>query len=375
MNDRSKAPPPTKTAHGLGRIFRRGKTYWIAYYCRGREYRESTRSAHERDAQRLLKKRIGQIAGRQFVGPQEERVSFEDLKEGIERDYELRGLRSTQAANGRLLHLRQHFGGIRALDITPNRIRAYQAQRRREGATPATVNRETSHLARAFRIAVKSGLLTVVPSFPSRLEESSPRQGFFEHAEYLAVRAQLAPEYQDVLDFAYYSGWRRGEIVGLTWREIDSSGGVIRLDPDRSKTKTGRILPLSEPLRAVLRRRTAARRLDSRLVFHRDGQPLIDWRKAWTKACKAAGCPDKRLHDCRRTAARNLIRSGTPERIAMQLTGHKTRSVFDRYNIVSEGDLRAGVERLAKYVQGLPAQGRVEALNQAGKADESDDDG
>jgi integrase len=105
---------------------------------------------------------------------------------------------------------------MRALDITPDRVRDYQAQRRKEKASPATVNRETSHRARAFRIAVKSGLLTVVPPFPNRLEESAPRQGFFEHAEYLAMRQHLTPPvYQDVLDFAYYSGWRRGEVTGM----------------------------------------------------------------------------------------------------------------------------------------------------------------
>jgi integrase len=276
---------------------------------------------NQNDATKLLKKRYGEIASRRFVGPQEERVMFEDLVKGIERDYTLRGLRSMRAAKGRMLHLKKAFAGMRALDITPDGVRDYQAQRRKENASPATVNRETTHLARAFRIAVKSGLLTVVPPFPNRLEESAPRQGFFEHAEYLSVRQYLTePVYQDVLDFAYYSGWRRGEITGLTWREIDMAGGVIRLDPEREKMKAGRVLPLSEPSKEVLQRRIAARRLDSLLVFHRDGEPLIDWRKAWANACKFAGFPGRRLHDCRRTAARNLIRSGTPERVAMQLT-------------------------------------------------------
>ena len=261
-------------------------------------------------------------AGLSFGGPQEERVMFEDLAKGIERDYKLRGLRSMRAAKGRMVHLKKAFGDVRALDITPDRVRDYQAHRRAEDASPATVNRETSHLARAFRIAVKSGLLTIVPPFPNRLEESAPRQGFFEHAEYLAVREHLTPAvYLDVLDFAYYSGWRRGEITGLTWREIDMAGGVIRLDPERSKTKTGRVLPLSVPLKEALQRRIATRRLDSLLVFHRDGEPMIDWRKAWAAACKLAKLPGKRLHDCRRTVARNLVRSGTPERVAMQLTG------------------------------------------------------
>jgi integrase len=81
-----------------------------------------------------------------------------------------------------------------------------------------------------------------------------------------------------VADFAYYSGWRRGEIIGLTWREIDMAGTVIR--PERSKTRTGRLLPMSQPLKEVLQRRVAARRLDSLMVFHRDGDEMIDWRKA-----------------------------------------------------------------------------------------------
>jgi integrase len=366
MSNATRAPSTRTKLPGMGRIFRRGQIFWIAYYRHGTEYRESTHSTDENQAVKLLKKRFGEITSRRFVGPQEERVMFEDLAKGIERDYKVRGLRSTRAAAGRMLHLKKAFGSMRALDISPDRIRTYQADRLDEKASPATINRETSHLARAFRIAVKSGLLSVVPPFPDRLEESAPRQGFFEHAEYLGVREHLSPAvYQDVLDFAYYSGWRRGEVVGLTWREVDTAGSVIRLDPDRSKTKTGRLLPISQPLREVLQRRLAARRLDCLLVFHRDGEPVVDWRKAWEAACTAAGFPGKRLHDCRRTTARNLIRSGTPERVAMQLTGHKRRSVFDRYNIVSESDLRAGVDRLASYVKRLPTEANIERLKKA----------
>jgi integrase len=370
MSNTTRAPSTRKTVPGMGRIFQRGQTFWIAYYRHGKEHRESTHSVNENDAMKLLKKRYGEIASRRFVGPQEERVMFEDLVKGIERDYELRGLRSARAAKGRMMHLKKAFAGMRALDITPDRVRDYQAHRRKEKAAPATVNRETSHLARAFRIAVKSCLLTVVPPFPNRLEESAPRQGFFEHAEYLAVREHLTPAvYQDILDFAYYSGWRRGEVIGLSWREIDMAGSVIRLDPERSKTRTGRLLPMSQPLKEVLQRRVAARRLDCLMVFHHDGdEDMNDWWKAWKAACKLAGLPGKKLHDCRRTAARNMIRSGTPERVAMQLTGHKTRSVFDRYNIVSESDLRAGVERLAAYVKKLPKETIVEPLKKAGKA-------
>ena len=85
------------------------------------------------------------------------------------------------------------------------------------------------------------------------------RQGFFKHPEYLAVRAHLPAPWQDILDLAYYSGWRKNEILGLTWEEIDEAGGVIRLLPARSKTLVGRILPISQPIPEALARGVVAR--------------------------------------------------------------------------------------------------------------------
>src|SRR5207244_8664858 len=131
----TRAPSTRTKLPGMGRIFRRGQVYWIAYYRYGREHRESTHSTDENQAVKLLKKRYGEIASRRFVGPQEERVMFEDLQKGIERDYKVRGLRSTRAAAGRILHLKDAFGGVRALDITPDRIRSYQANRLDEKAS------------------------------------------------------------------------------------------------------------------------------------------------------------------------------------------------------------------------------------------------
>ena len=211
-------------------------------------------------------------------------------------------------------------------------------------------------------LAVHWGWLDTVPGFPDRLRENPPRQGFFEHPEYLAVRAHLPAPWQDILDVAYYSGWRKQEILGLTWDEIDRAGGVIRLSPARSKTLVGRMLPLSHPIANALARRRARRDPDSPLVFHRDGIPVRRWRTAWRTACQAAGVPTRFLHDCRRTAARNLIRASVPERVAMLLTGHKSRAIFDRYNIINEQELLdAGdqlVEYLAQQAQAAPARRR-----------------
>ena len=89
-----------------------------------------------------------------------------------------------------------------------------------------------------------------------------PAAGIFEHVEYEAVRRALPGPYQDVLDFAYYSGWRKREILDLRWTDVDEAGGVVRLSPARSKTRVGRVLPITAPIAAVVARRRvrAARR-------------------------------------------------------------------------------------------------------------------
>ena len=123
------------------------------------------------------------------------------------------------------------------------------------------------------------------------------------------------------------------------------------------------------PIADALNRRRARRDPDSPLVFHRDGIPVRRWRTAWRTACQAAGVPTRFLHDCRRTAARNLIRASVPERVAMLLTGHKRRAIFDRYNIINEQELLdSGVQLvayLAQQAQGAPARRRPHPANAA----------
>ena len=338
---------------GRGRIYQRGLIYYIAYRWDGREYRESARSAEFADAERLLATRLAQRLGPARSGP----LTFDDLAAWYLDDYGVRRLRSLNTARGRVANLRRVFRGWRATAITTEAVRTYQRTRRAAGAAAATVNRETSALRRMLQLAVRGGQLAQRPVFPERLEENGPRQGFFEHVEYRAVREYLPPPYQDVLDFAYYSGWRKREILELEWREVDAPGGVVRLSPARSKTRVGRVLPISAPIGAVLARRRAQRLGRDPLVFRRDGVTVRAWRTAWPEACRRAGVPGRLLHDCRRTTARNLVRAGVPERVAMQLTGHRSRAIFDRYNIVHEEELHDAGDRLCAYL-GRPAAPR-----------------
>lgn len=154
--------------------------------------------------------------------------------------------------------------------------------------------------------------------------------------------------------FAYITGWRiDSEVLPLEWRQVDFGAGEVTLDPGKTKNGEGRTFPMTRELREGLeQQRAITENLQRQLkivcprVFHRSGRPIKSFRVAFRTACREAGCPGRVLHDFRRTAVRNLVRAGIQERVPMQMTGHKTRSVFERYNIVSAGDLREAARRL-----------------------------
>ena len=335
---------------GMGRVFKRGSAWWVGYYHRGKEFRESTGSESEAQARRLLKKRLGEIGRGRLIGPVEEKVTFEEMAEDLLRDYETNGKRSVRSAKLSVSHLRGFFGLDRALDITTDRVRAYISGRQEDGASNGSINRELAGLKRMFSLAVQAGKLSSRPYIPA-LEENNARQGFLDHGSFLALREAL-PEYlKDPVTFLYLSGWRVSEMKALECRDVDLAGKVVRLRPEISKNKDGRILPLSGEILEVIETAREKRRPDCLFVFHLDGEPIGDFRKSWRKACTAAGLDGIIVHDLRRTAIRNMVRAGIPERVAMSLSGHKTRSIFDRYNIVSEADLAEATERLQSHLQ------------------------
>jgi integrase len=282
-------------ARGEGRLFRQknSRYWWVAYFHKGKEIRESTKEADEKKARNFLKGRRDQIGAdrvgaKRFLGPAQERVTFDELADNYKRDRELNGRRSSRWAHAALAHLQAFFTGERAVDITTTRIRVYAEARLKEKAAPGTVNRKLAVLRRMFSLALREERLSSRPYMP-KLKEAAPRQGFLEHAEYLAIRAHLPPRYQDVMDFGYYSGWRRSEIVGLEWRDVERASGVIRLRLEMSKNDEGRELHLAGPMKELIERRWQGRALGCPLVFHVKGRPIGDWRKTWPRRASRRG--------------------------------------------------------------------------------------
>ena len=154
---------------------------------------------------------------------------------------------------------------------------------------------------------------------------------------------------------------RQGEILKLGWGQVDFTHRVIRLEPGTTKNRHARTVAMSEELFAELQEQRLLR--DRRFpggtwVFfnHKTGARIQSFRKAWKTACKRIGQPSALFHDLRRTGVRNLVRAGVSENIAMAISGHKTRSVFDRYDIVDESDIKAAAAAVEEYLEGSSKQ-------------------
>jgi integrase len=360
----------------FGRIYRRTKkrrdgtvitlpTLWIEYYRNGRKYRESTHSTKQGDAERLLKKRQAEIYIGTFGGVQAERVLVSELLDDLIADYEING-KSAEWARYVDAHLRPHFGNMRAATVGSTAIQKYIAARRAQGRANGTINRELALLRRAFNLGAQAVPPKVVrvPRIPT-LEENNVRKGFFEYPEFAKLRGELPDYMKPVITFAYYTGCRRGEILGLRWSQVDLAERVIRLEPGETKNDQARILPLAGDLYEVVKMRREIRDAnwpECPWVFCRNGKPIKNFASAWAEASKRAQLvdadrkPTRLFHDLRRTGVRNLIRAGVPERVAMLISGHKTRSVLDRYNIVDERDLHEAAWRLDRYVSEKKAE-------------------
>lgn len=361
------SPPLRKARCLVGLVYKQAgrKTWMLKYYRDGVPIVESARTTEKRQAEKQLKLKEAAILDGKRITPKGARLTFADAFADVRNDYVTNGRRSLEHVERRArLHLLPVFGLRRMADISTQDIRAYSTDRLDAGASPASVNRELAIIKRTFTLAVQAGRIAQKPHIPM-LAEHNVRQGFFEDDQLAAVLKHLPPYLRPVIEFAGITGWRvPSEVLTLQWHQVDLDGrlspaqdtpGIVRLEPGTTKNQEARVFPCTPALRAVLVEQHAESKRRQKAgeivpwVFHRDGEPIVTFKKSWRAACKAAGCPGRIPHDLRRSAVRNLVRAGISEGIAMRLTGHKTRSVFERYNIVSGADLASAAAKLAAH--------------------------
>jgi integrase len=212
-------------------------------------------------------------------------------------------------------------------------------------------------------LAEESGLARDLPTI-KLLEENNVRQGKWSEDELKDV-LQHAPEYLHALiQMAYYTGWRRGELLSRRWKHVDRKAGFLRIEKYETKGKKARAFPLIPQVLEVLdeqeRRRKKIEKRTGRIItalfFHDDGRPIKDFRRAWHRALKDAQCEHRIFHDFRRTAVSAFTAAGIPKQMAKKFSGHVTDSVFDRYDIPDAPALKEFGNKLAEHLEGKAGQ-------------------
>jgi integrase len=327
----------------------------------GRQIRESARTRDRAEARRFLDRRLGERAeGALVLGS--DRVSIAALLDDAIRDYKMHHRRTTSDAEQRAAHLRWLFKDKRAHTLTGADVVEYAVARQSGAGAPspigrprakaanATVNRELALLKKALRLGIENGRILRMPRI-RMLREAPPRQDFFTRDELDQLVPHLPAELRPVVLFAFAVAWRKEEVLGLRWENVDLKDRMIRLPADSSKNEDAREIPIAGAVESLIRAQLKAR-LSSGCawVFHRNGKRIRDFRGSWSAACEAAGLEGKLFHGLRRSGVRTMRRSGISEEIAMRISGHRTSSTFRRYNITSREDLAEAAEKIGRSI-------------------------
>ncbi len=338
---------------------------WFAQYYGGdgRQHRVSTGTPVKQKALAFLRKQMADRDRGLSPITDARKITYGDLRAGLLASYIERGNRSlVTRADGEdtiagLPQLDAFFRfdpknpGPSVIHITVNTGREFVKARQSEDppAGAAVINRSLACLRRMLRIAYEDGKIQTVPVI-RLLKEPPARKGFLELKKFETLSSLLPTHLRPLVTLLYYDGVRLGEALQVEWPQVDLARRILRLH--ETKNDEPRIVPLPSVLVNMLRG------VEPKVGRVFDGTNL---RKEWVTACAACGLGRKIevegkkydpryegliVHDLRRSAVRNLVNAGVPETVAMKISGHKTRSVFDRYAIASEADLTMAMRRV-----------------------------
>jgi integrase len=342
--------PKKRRMKGSGSIRLRGRIRWITYYAGGRPISESSGSAQKEVAANLLKQRIGELASGRNMSP--EKATIGDLCALVLQDAKLRKLRDARHQEWRYeANIKPILETVRADRFGPSHIRTYVDVRRKDGVEDSTINRELAILRRGFVLGYREEppLVRRVPHIP-RLEENDPRKGFIGPEQYEAILRELPDRLKALFVCGYHLGCRLSELRKMQWDQVDFGARQIRIAASQAKNKEARTVPVYGEMEAWLQTQRAGANSQRWVFYGRLGCPVGAHLDGWRGACERGGAPDLLFHDLRRSAVRNMTRAGIPRPIAMAISGHKTESVYRRYDIVSGTDLANAAQQLERFM-------------------------
>ncbi|HJY08054.1 MAG TPA: site-specific integrase [Bryobacteraceae bacterium] len=345
-----------KRTKGQGSVFLDPPSpYWQLSYWNGwRQVRESARTTDYAEAVKTLQRKLGEIAVGKSAGA--ERIRVAALLELLVEDYRRNDRADLQEAEQRVNRLlKPNFGHLRASAFTTKAVNRYIELRQSLGRQNATINRELALLRRAFRLGHEHDpqlvfRLPVIKALP----EDNVREGFLEADRYRLILDALTDEIKPVFVVAYHLGMRTGELLKIKRSWVDLDEGLIYVNGRVTKNKNPKVAPIYGDMRPwleMLLSRGAVESPKCIWLFSRNGKPVKDFKADWAQACEKADVPGLLFHDLRRTAVRNMIRAGVPEKVAMQISGHKTASMLWRYNITDARDIKDAGKRTERYLE------------------------
>jgi len=373
--------------YGTGTVLQRGPIWYIRYYQNGKVHQESTKSTKKGAATTLLKKRLGAVAEGRPTGAEANRLTMADLRKALQEHYTAKELRSWSRAAKAFDNVTAVIGEkAKVSRITATWLETYLADRLTAGVARSTVQKELAAVKKALNLGVRRGWLPFRVPFPEMGEIQNARQEFISLVDWALARPELPEWWQDLGDMAMEMGWRcKSEFLGLypkplkpdplTWAMVDWDRGLVT----KGRTKNGdpRVFPsaAAPAVKAALERRLAyTQDVEQRTgktvpyVFHEEGVPINDHQfyKHWKAACRKAGVlgadgRPKRPHDFRRSAVKAFEDNGVSRDVAMRLIGHRTPSMYSRYNIRSTDDLRAAVAQMHAPAPKAEAPAHAEA--------------
>ena len=336
--------PRGKRGQGSVYLPSNSRNWWIKFSVSGRVIQQSANTESRREALDKLKTEILKYANGDAVDAG--RISVNDLFAVLLTDYKINGKCWDWAETNWRKHLEPFFGGMQAKNVGTDTLARYIESRRVEKAANGSINRELSLLQRAFMLGYESQPRKVArPLRFHRLAESKPRTGFIEQKQYDALAVNCSDLFlRTMLCLGYSFGFRKSELLTLKVSDVDLIGGTIRLRD--SKNGEPRKVALTGDSKNLLAACVTGKGPEDSVFTRKCGNSVKDFRVTWDKLTLAAGVSGLLFHDLRRSAVRNMVRAGIPEVVCMKVSGHKTRNVFDRYNITSERDLADAARKI-----------------------------
>ena len=350
--------------------------YWISYRMPdGKQRREAVASFEGlnpysiKDANDALSKRqVQKKEKRIFDMLPESEMTFDELTEWYLDLEKVKELASYDIIKIKLNIFNSEFGNKLVSEIKPVDLENYQAKRKRQDKAPATIDQEIRKVkAMIFKgfdnDIVGGGSVKTFKRVKKLLKPGSDvRDRILNKNEFEALKKHTSGHIHDIIMMGYYTGMRKGEIVNLTWDKVKLQNRMIHLEPEDTKDKERRNIPICDELYEMLvslPNRIQKTDNDNH-VFQFHGKPVGDIRTGLKKACDKAKIKYGRFvkggfifHDLRHTFNTNMRKAGVQESVIMDVTGHSTREMFDRYNTIDEEDTRKAVDQMTTFLKNV----------------------